>query len=149
MNTQRGFTLTELMVVIAVIGILSGIVIASLDGARERARDAKRVTDIRSTALALELYYEAEDEYPSALSELAPTYISSLPNDPVGASGGHFDYVYVQLSSGQDFHLGAVLEEDNDQLQDDADTANGFHGNTTNCSGSSVTSPERCFDVIP
>ncbi len=57
---SAGFTLIELLVVIAIIGLLSGIVLASLSSARIKARDIKRVSDLKNIQLALELYY---DEY--------------------------------------------------------------------------------------
>lgn len=44
---QQGFTLIEFLVVIAIIGILSGIALTSLSTARKKARDAQRLSDIR------------------------------------------------------------------------------------------------------
>ena len=51
---KQGFTLIELLVVIAIIGILSTAVLTSLNSAREKARDAKKISDLKQIALALE-----------------------------------------------------------------------------------------------
>ena len=58
-TSLRGFTLIELLVVIAIIGILSSVVLASLNSARQKGRDAKRISDVKQLQLALELYYDA------------------------------------------------------------------------------------------
>jgi len=62
---RRGFTLIELLVVIAIIGLLSTLAVVSLNNARQKARDAKRASDIKSIQTALELYYVDNDDYPA------------------------------------------------------------------------------------
>ncbi|MFC1612875.1 type II secretion system protein [Patescibacteria group bacterium] len=61
---QIGFTLIELLVVIAVIGLLSSIAFVSLDNARAKARDARRLAEIKQLQTALELYYDKNGAYP-------------------------------------------------------------------------------------
>ena len=65
MTKKKGFTLIELLVVIAIIGLLSTLAVVALNSARRRARDAKRVADIKQVQTALELYYNDQDEYPT------------------------------------------------------------------------------------
>jgi prepilin-type N-terminal cleavage/methylation domain-containing protein len=56
-KSKGGFTLIELLVVIAIISLLSSVVFASLNSARAKARDAKRVSDLQQIRYALELLY--------------------------------------------------------------------------------------------
>ena len=65
LKANKGFTLIELLVVIAIIGMLSSVVLASLNSAREKARDAKRIADLREIEKALELYFDDNGEYPT------------------------------------------------------------------------------------
>ena len=67
-SKKTGFTLIELLVVISIIGLLSSIVLASLNTARAKARDAKRKEDLHQIQLALEMYYSANGQYPTDIS---------------------------------------------------------------------------------
>ena len=65
MKNRSGFTLIELLVVIAIIGILGTIATISLQTARSKARDARRVADIKQTQTALEIFYNDKNRYPT------------------------------------------------------------------------------------
>jgi prepilin-type N-terminal cleavage/methylation domain-containing protein len=60
----KGFTLIELLVVIAIIGLLSTLAVVSLNSARQKARDARRQSDLRQISTAMELYHSQKDSYP-------------------------------------------------------------------------------------
>ncbi len=127
-NNTKGFTLIELLVVIAIIGILSSVVLASLNSARTKARDARRISDVKQIQLALEMYYDDNNSsYPTALTAenlVTPGYIASVPLDPSTGAG----YSYAALGSGStcsSYHLGATLEQDNTVLDNDVDAAAG------------------------
>ncbi len=68
LNGEKGFTLPELLVVIAIIIVLSTIILASLTSARAKARDARRLSDMRQIQNALELYRVKYATYPAAPS---------------------------------------------------------------------------------
>jgi len=148
-NLKRGFTLIELLVVIAIIGILSSVVLASLNSARAKSRDAKRLSDIKSLQLALELYFDQEKTYPIGLgvNYLVPDYIGQEPKDPLGVDNY---YKYEVCGGGDSYHLGASLEQESSALDADADTV---WDDSCSASGASDTQgceseTERyCYDV--
>ena len=76
MKNKKGFTLIELLVVVAIMGLLAALAVVALNNARARARDARRVSDVKQLQTALELYYLDQNEYPDAPS--APGIIESL-----------------------------------------------------------------------
>ena len=63
---SQSFTLIELLVVIAIIGILSSIVLVSLNSAKAKARDARRISDFRQIQTALEMFYGTYGRYPQS-----------------------------------------------------------------------------------
>lgn len=85
---RKSFTLIELLVVIAIIGILSTMVLVSLGGARTKARDARRESDIRQMVLAMELAYSDDESYPQAaeapdtIQSTKRVYLDPMPKDP-------------------------------------------------------------------
>ncbi len=138
-NTKKGFTLIELLVVISIIGLLSSVVLASLNSAREKARDAQRITDLKQIQLALELYRDANGAYPiappvgnasvyyysswSTFSTVLTGYIPEVSRDPIGSIQGipptgdfafsGLNYSYFSSSDGSAYQLLTRLERSN------------------------------------
>lgn len=75
---KKGFTLIELLVVIAIIGLLSTLAVVALNSARQKARDAKRVADIKQVQTALELYFNDQQNYPSGTGTLGMNSFACL-----------------------------------------------------------------------
>lgn len=68
LKAQKGFTIIELLIVIAIIAILAGLVLNNFQGAQARARDTHRVTDINTLHSQLEVYFNEHGAYPQAFT---------------------------------------------------------------------------------
>lgn len=116
-HLRKSFTLIELLVVVSVIGILAGIMISVInpERQRQRARDARRRSDLSIVSTALEQYYADYSAYPSHTSytglasdgAFTGSYLSNPPMDP---KTGTYDYCYSMGSGGQTFVLCSALE---------------------------------------
>lgn len=131
MHKNKAFTLIELMVVVAIISILSAIVLGNLTQAKAKARDSKRVSDLAQIQLALEVFFDRCNAYPTALDVTKncsadgatvklSDYISVIPTAP---APGNYDYA----SSGTDYVLKATLET-NSPVLIDVNRSAGFQG---------------------
>jgi len=122
-KTKKGFTLIELLVVIAIIGILSAIGLVSLNGAREKARDAQRKSDLSQYRTALALYYDDNNHYvaPTAADTgenvtanvdgaLVTDYMSAALTDPVNSGDNVYMYMANDTSAPDKYLLYDRLE---------------------------------------
>lgn len=111
-KNQQGFTLIELLVVIAIIGLLATMSVIALGSAREKARDSRRLSDVKQIQTALEMYYTASGSYPSALgTEIIAggnTFMGNVPTNPTPRTDGtcpDSDYGYTQTESGNAYTI--------------------------------------------
>ena len=86
---QKGFSLIELMVVISIIGFIASVILLGVANARQKARDAKRVADMRLVSTLLENYFNSNRLYPTQSS---PALMSSVLSTPLGVAMGNAPY---------------------------------------------------------
>lgn len=168
-RNSKGFTLIELLVVIAIISVLSAVVLSSLNSARKKARDARRVSDMKTMQLALALYYNTNGSYPvfspfafvQGINGSLSPYVGGgvVPCDPsytavvCNAANGGSGYAYYS-ADGSTYHLGAAVEQNNiSVLASDADVSSGpndFNGNGATCGLSAAGAwGVACYDLVP
>lgn len=128
-SARKGFTLVELMIVIAIIGILAAVLYPSLMGYLERTRDTNRQQAMNQVGTALGTYFADMNAYPSptgttkCLDDIkgdlegtgkAVQYLKTLPKDPKAASNKIGNcasgYAYFNLKDTSAYMVGAKME---------------------------------------
>jgi type II secretion system protein G len=140
--TKKGFTLIELLVVISIIGILVGLSVFGLQGARKASRDAVRKADLEQIRSGLGMYKADCNVYPSSLNLSSEetslrgdgstpaclttnVYISETPTDPISPTN---TYIY-NSPDGVTYSICASLEQG---------------GTAVSCGGSSSCGSSSC-----
>lgn len=117
---RAGFSLIEVIVVTAILGILSILGISNFTATIERSRDARRKADLSTIQKGLESYYGDNSVYPATITtadlcaSTTTCYLKTVPTDP---SGGSNVYYYVRGNTGgtsQSYQLYSTLERTDD-----------------------------------
>jgi len=148
---KKGFTLVELLVVIAIIAILSVVSLASFTRVQIKARDVQRKSDLNAISKALMMYYNDYGFFPNTFEfgnvDVGFTgankqiYMRENPIDPRDSNGWK-KYIYLVSPSKTSFNLFADLEnKDDSQCKDPAYDVNG----KTYCYG--VSSPNTVVGI--
>jgi len=109
-KSRKGFTLIELLVVIAIIGLLAAIIAVAVNNSRQKARDGRRIADLKQLRMALELSYDQREYYPGdgQCNDISycwnntnyiwqylvtqDQFLSDLPSDPINNATYYYWY---------------------------------------------------------
>lgn len=128
-NSKKSFTLIELLIVIATIGLLITIGLVSFKSAQAKARDSKRITEVGTLFKALELYYDDNTKYPEqgtwgciedtigeagGFAEKMKPYLPKTPQDPLYPReyepGKKYCYEYKTENEGKEYKIHVQME---------------------------------------
>jgi prepilin-type N-terminal cleavage/methylation domain-containing protein len=148
-HSETGFTLVEILIVVAIIGIMAALVMTSLSAGQKKARDAIRKDDLAKTKLALEAYKGLHGDYPTTsgwvkstscqwINGLSEYFPSCMPQDPlnqgtldpygaVGQNNGGYYYAYIYrptvdtTAKGYDLITKLEYSQDTDRCENTCD----------------------------
>ncbi|MCF7835909.1 MAG: type II secretion system GspH family protein [Candidatus Marinimicrobia bacterium] len=129
LNKNSGFTIIEMLVVLAIIAMLSSIALSMFQDSKARSRDAKREEDMKDIQNGLNLYATNNQRYPECLEDvidgatdclslamIASGLMKGTPTDPIGrgsgSSCGGAEREYCYVSDGFSYTLRYALETD-------------------------------------
>ncbi len=165
-NLRQGFTLIEILIVVAIIAILASIVLVGLGPTQQSGRDARRLSDLHEIQNGIELYYNKCGYYPgtapggvcangatAGFTEMstalvnAAVGVTTVPNDPTN-SGAHVYYFRTNGTAASQYILAAQLENTNNAVFNSyvpPATAPYISGDTLPTAG--CASPDYCITL--
>lgn len=83
-NNQAGFSLLEMMIVVAIMGILISLIAPNLFNQLNSAKTVRVESDLRTIATQSKFYYLQNSRLPKRIGQLVPNYLEVMPTDPWG-----------------------------------------------------------------
>ncbi len=161
-KSPTGFTLIELIVVIAIISLLASVVLSSLGSARQKANDTSKIQAVEQMRSALQLYFIDKGYYPGPDLTAMKTALTGGPRKYIAAINNSIIYfpttntnnsVLCGTASCQSYVLGIVLSDSKNQaLSTDKNSVINtfFDGSKDNCiSGTASVPADKCYDITP
>ena len=163
MIKSKAFTLIELLIVIAIIGLLATVATISYTRIRQNSRDLKRVSDIKTIQTALFSYYADEHKYPLTLnfggalvgSTSSTTYMAIIPQNPAPRTDSGCpdnEYTYMPYNNGHSYvinfciskQIGNVVAGNNQATP----TGIQYVGNNTFICGANITYGNESYSTV-
>src|SRR3989304_8672210 len=107
MPLKKGFTLVELLVVMAIISILATLIVGGFRSAQMRGRDGQRKSDLKQISNALELFYNDYGKYPPA----AGTQIAACAYNPSTGAGVACNWGASEMTDGKTIYFKVVAKD--------------------------------------
>ncbi len=155
---KKGFTLIELIMVVAIISLLTSIVLSSLTTARQKGNDTARIQVVHEVQSALQLYVTKNGSYPGGDQTTLVNYLVNSSEKYIGSIDPRIVYKGISINNGActsncaSYHLGIpLIGLDNKALTTDKDIITGnFDGTKDDCTATGPASiPDKCFDITP
>lgn len=111
-SRESGFTLLELIIVIAIIGILATIALPALKDVPRRAQEAALKQNLHTMRQTIDQYYADKGHYPPSLDALVEEgYLRSIPIDPFTQTADSWVEIYEEIDA-EDIPAETDLPED-------------------------------------
>jgi general secretion pathway protein G len=104
---KKGYTLLELMIVVAIVGILVTLAIPTFQQSTMKAKEAALKQNLFTMRAVLDQYYADRGDYPESLEALVEEkYLRAIPMDPFTKSATTWDEIYEEQEEGDDSPVG-------------------------------------------